>query len=90
MRAGATHHFMNWCVTVQSKVQPLMRDDQELPVEGCTSLQQSLDAYLQPEELTGDNQYACSVCGRKTDAQRAAQITEAPEVFIIAWKEDLM
>jgi ubiquitin carboxyl-terminal hydrolase 48 len=55
----------------------------ELPVEGSSSLQQSLEMYLAAESLTGENQFACSHCGHKTDAERAAVISEAPEVLLL-------
>mmetsp|Transcript_30817 Transcript_30817/g.87180 ORF Transcript_30817/g.87180 Transcript_30817/m.87180 type:complete len:1193 (+) Transcript_30817:269-3847(+) len=50
----------------------------ELPVNGFSSLEQSLANALKPELLTGDNQYQCSNCNRKVDAERQLKLRSLP------------
>ena len=37
-----------------------------------------LEAYLQPETLTGDNKYKCNKCASLQDAERSLRITAGP------------
>lgn len=46
--------------------------------DGTTSVQALLDYYLQPEPLTGDNQYHCSHCSQLTDGERCTRILHPP------------
>lgn len=46
--------------------------------DGTTSVQALLDYYLQPEPLTGDNQYHCSNCSTLTDGERCTRILHPP------------
>jgi len=48
-----------------------------------TNLQFCLEEYTCTEMLTGDNQYFCSVCNGKQDAQRILKLTELPPVLNI-------
>ncbi|CAH1169698.1 unnamed protein product [Phaedon cochleariae] len=50
------------------------------------SVQGLLDYYLQPEKLSGDNQYHCDVCGRLTDGERIARVVEPPARLILTLK----
>ncbi|KAJ8975315.1 hypothetical protein NQ317_000494 [Molorchus minor] len=50
------------------------------------SVQTLLDYYLQPEKLSGDNQYHCDICGRLTDGERITRIVEAPPRLILTLK----
>ncbi|CAH1980782.1 unnamed protein product [Acanthoscelides obtectus] len=50
------------------------------------SVQTLLDYYLQPEKLSGENQYRCDVCGRLTDGERVTRMVEAPSRLILTLK----
>ncbi|CAG9853969.1 unnamed protein product [Phyllotreta striolata] len=50
------------------------------------SVQTLLDYYLQPEMLSGDNQYHCDICSRLTDGERVTKIVEAPPRLILTLK----
>ncbi|RZB38695.1 ubiquitin carboxyl-terminal hydrolase 35 [Asbolus verrucosus] len=50
------------------------------------SVQTLLDYYLQPEKLSGDNQYHCDVCDCLTDGDRVTCIEEAPPRLILTLK----
>ncbi|KAG5889725.1 hypothetical protein JTB14_010199 [Gonioctena quinquepunctata] len=50
------------------------------------TVQTLLDYYLQPEKLTGDNQYQCELCSRLTDSERVTRIVEAPPRLILTLK----
>lgn len=44
-------------------------------------LEKSLQAYLKPERLEKENQYECSTCGKKVDADRGVQFLKLPKVL---------
>jgi ubiquitin C-terminal hydrolase len=46
-----------------------------------TDVQYCLDQYICAEILDGDNQYFCSACDCKRDAQRVLKLTELPPVL---------
>lgn len=50
------------------------------------SVQTLLEYYLQPEKLSGDNQYHCEICNRLTDGERITRIVEAPPRLILTLK----
>ncbi|CAG9839379.1 unnamed protein product [Diabrotica balteata] len=50
------------------------------------SVQTLLDYYLQPEKLSGDNQYHCDICSRLTDGEKITRIVEAPPRLIFTLK----
>lgn len=50
------------------------------------SVQTLLNYYLQPEKLSGDNQYHCEVCDCLTDGERVTCIEEAPPRLILTLK----
>ncbi|KAJ8929944.1 hypothetical protein NQ314_017309 [Rhamnusium bicolor] len=50
------------------------------------SVQTLLEYYLQPEKLSGDNQYHCDICGMLTDGERITKIVEAPPRLILTLK----
>ena len=52
-----------------------MRSDQN---EKIDSVEKSLQAFVSPELLTGDNQYFCEGCQKKQDAKKGCSITSAP------------
>ena len=47
------------------------------------SVAHMLDAYLQPETLTGDNKYKCNKCSSLQDAERSLRITAGPQCLIL-------
>ena len=47
-------------------------DELELAIAGRCSVQACLEAHLQQEVLSGDNQYFCESCDAKADATRDA------------------
>ncbi|CAN4123360.1 unnamed protein product [Withania somnifera] len=53
----------------------------ELNVKGLKSLDESLDDYLNIEELEGDNQYYCGSCATRVDATRSIKLRSLPVVL---------
>ncbi|XP_021899831.1 ubiquitin carboxyl-terminal hydrolase 26 [Carica papaya] len=53
----------------------------ELNVKGLKSLDESLDDYLNLEELNGDNQYFCESCNMRVDATRSIKLRTLPSVL---------
>ena len=51
-----------------------------------TSIEECLDGVTKSEHLTGDNQYLCDVCRKKTDAEKRTYIWNTPERLIIHLK----
>ncbi|KAK4793462.1 hypothetical protein SAY86_023897 [Trapa natans] len=69
---------------VSSKVEDFY--ELELNVQGLKSLKDSLDDYLNVEELSGDNQYFCDSCKQRVDATRSIKLRSLPEVLNIQLK----
>ena len=46
----------------------------------------ALRELLSPEDMRGDEQYACDVCDAKTDAQRGVQLLSLPPVLTLQLK----
>jgi ubiquitin C-terminal hydrolase len=72
--------------TTCSKCSYVSRREEEfydivLGLENVNSISQSLDLFMAPEALTGSNQYRCSMCGIKVDAERRTRITKLPPVM---------
>ena len=55
--------------------------DLTLPVQNMSSLIMSLDEYVAPTQLSGSNQYRCSMCHEKVDAERRTRITSVPPIM---------
>ncbi|XP_059298670.1 ubiquitin carboxyl-terminal hydrolase 26 isoform X1 [Lycium ferocissimum] len=53
----------------------------ELNVKGLKSLDESLNDYLNVEELQGDNQYYCDSCATRVDATRSIKLRSLPAVL---------
>lgn len=51
-----------------------------------TTLEECLKDFSSEEMLTGENQYNCEKCDKKTDASKSIYIWEPPEVLIIQLK----
>jgi len=57
-----------------------------LDVKGKRSIEESLDMYVQGEQLTGKNQYKSEELGRKVDALRRVVIKKLPNLLILHLK----
>ncbi|GBG31131.1 Ubiquitin carboxyl-terminal hydrolase 48 [Hondaea fermentalgiana] len=60
-------------------------DIQEIQVniKGHSTLQSALEAYAAVERLEGHDQYECSNCNSKQDAERFVRIAKFPDVLIV-------
>lgn len=50
-------------------------------MKGLSSLDECLSDFFKKEELVGENQYFCSKCEQKRDAERGIQLLELPKVL---------
>lgn len=50
---------------------------------GFASMKESIQEFMKPQILAGDNSYACDKCKTKTRATRTVSIRHAPKLFII-------
>lgn len=55
-------------------------------IKGKSSLQESLQAYVDGEVMEGDNKYKCSTCDRHVDAVKRACLKEIPDNLIFHLK----
>lgn len=55
-------------------------------IKGKTSLQESLQAYVDGEILAGENKYNCSTCNRHVDAVKRACLKNIPDNLIFHLK----
>eukprot|EP00049_Salpingoeca_infusionum_P016254 m.329911 g.329911 ORF g.329911 m.329911 type:complete len:1382 (+) comp16043_c0_seq1:225-4370(+) len=57
----------------------------ELPlqIQECNSVQDALEEMLAKEQLEGSNQYHCSKCDAKHDAERGLLLTELPDTLTL-------
>lgn len=55
-------------------------------VRGMSSLTQSFEAYTTPEVLCEDNQYSCSVCEAKSDADKGMHLKSVPYLLTLQLK----
>ncbi|KAI0637029.1 cysteine proteinase [Trametes polyzona] len=53
----------------------------ELNLENNATLEERLNAMLEPEVLSGDNQYLCQQCDSLQDAKRYTELRELPPVL---------
>jgi ubiquitin C-terminal hydrolase len=60
--------------------------DISLDVDKCNSLTEALSKFIQTETLTGDNQYRCSVCSSKQDAQKSLKFSSLPLILTFQLK----
>ena len=67
-----------------SRPQPEPYFDLQVPVKGVGSLEQGLRVFLEPDMLTGDNQYSCGVCDKKTDAAMGMALGKLPYYLTIS------
>lgn len=67
------------------------RDIQLAFPPGCSPtqelhIQDLLDYFVSPEQLTGENKYQCDSCGGLQDAQRTIQILQSPSHLVFTLK----
>lgn len=68
----------------------------DMHIDGVATIEKSIENYIRPEELTGNNQYHCGHCDTKRDAARFIEITsELPQVlnfqlmrFVFDWETE--
>ncbi|MDP2439816.1 MAG: hypothetical protein Q8P67_29045, partial [archaeon] len=70
------------CNTRRDRAEPFF--DLQVPVQGLHTIEESLRALLEPEMLTGDNQYSCENCGTKTDAAKGIALGKLPYYLTIS------
>ncbi len=49
-----------------------------------SSVEMALENYIKPEILEGDNQYSCSQCDVKVDAEKGTKLVAGPPILTIA------
>lgn len=49
-----------------------------------SSVEMALENYIKPEQLSGDNQYFCSTCEKKVDAEKGIKLVKGPNILTIA------
>ena len=57
-----------------------------LPIDSGNSLEEALRQFQSDETLEGHNSYACERCRAKTEASKALEFQELPEVLVFAFK----
>ena len=72
------------CHTARQRTDDFM--DVSLDVEHCTSLEQAMGKFIEPETLTGDNRWRCDSCQTKVDAQKGLHFHTLPPVLTIQLK----
>ncbi len=76
--------YVTTCTICNTKSEtPAQFCELTLQIVGCNTLNQSLAAYCQTEELTGANQYMCNKCKMKTDASRKIELNHLPDTLNI-------
>lgn len=55
--------------------------DLVVQVKGFKNLEESIEGYLVPEHLEGDNKYFCGVCNAKYDATRRNTLAHVPNIL---------
>ncbi|KAJ5077929.1 ubiquitin carboxyl-terminal hydrolase [Anaeramoeba ignava] len=60
--------------------------DISLVIENCSTLNDAIINFIQPELLTDDNQYFCEKCNKKVDALKKLGFSKLPEILSIQLK----
>ncbi|KAH8107139.1 cysteine proteinase [Cristinia sonorae] len=71
------------CKTRSERESEFLEVEVNIPKNNA-KLEDRLSALLQPEELSGDNKYFCSVCNELRDAQRYTEFRELPPVLHVS------
>jgi len=69
------------CGHVSETVEPFY--SVSVAVKGKSSLETSLELYVEGDMLEGDNKYHCSICNAKVDALKRCCVLSLPETLII-------
>ena len=57
--------------------------DIQVPIQGLPSVSAGLQAFVTPERMEGENQYACSGCSQKVDALKGMSIKQVPYLLAL-------
>ncbi|KAJ5605623.1 hypothetical protein N7510_008404 [Penicillium lagena] len=72
------------CEHISERLEPFSAI--QCDIKGKTSLEESLQAYVEGEVMQGDNKYSCTSCGRHVDAVKRACLKEVPDNLIFHLK----
>ncbi|KAL1842744.1 hypothetical protein VTJ49DRAFT_4382 [Mycothermus thermophilus] len=72
------------CEHVSERLEPFSAI--QCDIKGKSSLQESLQAYVDGEIMEGDNKYKCSTCDRHVDAVKRACLKDIPDNLIFHLK----
>lgn len=59
--------------------------DLMVQVKGKSSLNESLQTLITPEEMSGGNQISCNNCGTKTDSLLGLRLRSLPNILIVTF-----
>ncbi|XP_072200793.1 LOW QUALITY PROTEIN: ubiquitin carboxyl-terminal hydrolase 35-like [Excalfactoria chinensis] len=78
------HPLSNSAVGVDTTKDPdLASGEQTRTPKECLSVGDLINYFLSPERLTAENQYHCEKCASLQDAEKVAELTEAPHYLIL-------
>ncbi|KAI5922223.1 ubiquitin carboxyl-terminal hydrolase [Camillea tinctor] len=72
------------CEHISERIEPFSAI--QCDIKGKTSLEESLQAYVDGEIMEGDNKYKCSTCDRHVDAVKRACLKDMPDNLIFHLK----
>ncbi|RDW59732.1 hypothetical protein BP6252_12819 [Coleophoma cylindrospora] len=72
------------CAHISERLEPFSAI--QCDIKGKSSLQESLQAYVDGEVMEGDNKYKCSTCDRHVDAVKRACLKDIPDNLIFHLK----
>ena len=72
------------CEHISERIEPFSAI--QCDIKGKSSLQESLQAYVDGEIMEGDNKYKCSTCDRHVDAVKRACLKDLPNNLIFHLK----
>ncbi|KAK3692278.1 hypothetical protein B0T22DRAFT_9213 [Podospora appendiculata] len=72
------------CKHISERLEPFSAI--QCDIKGKTSLQESLEAYVDGEIMEGDNKYKCSECDRHVDAVKRTCLKDIPDNLIFHLK----
>uniref|UniRef100_A0A7S4SKG3 Ubiquitinyl hydrolase 1 n=1 Tax=Alexandrium monilatum TaxID=311494 RepID=A0A7S4SKG3_9DINO len=86
--AGKTTHFLRSREAAEDGHVPESRRDEkfldlQVPIEGCSTLEEALQRLVEVEVLNGDNQWFCDELGRKVDAEKGVSFGVLPSVLCL-------
>ncbi|PFH60693.1 hypothetical protein XA68_10531 [Ophiocordyceps unilateralis] len=74
----------NECEHISERLEPFAAI--QCDIKGKSTLQESLQAYVDGEIMEGDNKYKCSTCDRHVDAVKRACLKDVPDNVIFHLK----